>query len=112
VWARLTHIPVVLRLSTIFQEMILLAVAVVIPVALILVALASPEYSQLKIMEETNQKTEQYSTSNTVLYYAYNWRMSIWGLLFTSVRSLESLTTKAVAPFVFLSFSVRKRAHT
>ena len=85
------HIPTVSRLSTIFKEMITVAMVVVVAVGLILYLLSVPPYYELKLTRETgggvvtSQDHQVQGEVKMGLGYASNLRVKHWGANFASV---------------------------
>ena len=85
------HIPLVSRLSTIFKEMITVAMVVVVAVGLILYLLSVPPYYELKLTRETGSgvvASQDHQVQGEVkmgLEYTSNWRAHHWGANFVAV---------------------------
>jgi hypothetical protein len=87
------RISIVSRLSTLFKEMIMVAMAVVVAVGLILYLLSVPPYYELKLTRAVERgagvSSENHQVEGEVkmgLEYASIWRVKHWGTNFLSVR--------------------------
>ena len=85
------HIPGVSRLSTIFKEMITVAMAAVLAVGLIMYLLSVPPYYELKLTRETGSgvvTSQDHQVQGEVkmgLEYATIWRVKHWGANFLAL---------------------------
>jgi hypothetical protein len=86
------RISMVSRLSTVFKEMIMVAMVAVVAVGLILYLLSVPSYYELKLTRGVERgdgvSSEDHQVQGGVnmgLEYASNWRVKHWGISFAMV---------------------------
>ena len=108
------------NLPPIFTEMTQLVVAVVLPVALILLCISSPPYYDLKLIPrgstaglafgggkgEGAARNTTYAAGEMGLEYYFQWRPKLWGITFFTVSTKYSLHQCSLTTILVLIVSI------